>query len=64
MPFDQDSLEVQGNPVLVVDGVESYTVANVAAYSIADNGTLGTNGTVAVLALLSRRRGPAEFPQI
>ena len=40
VPSDQDSLEVQGNPVLMVDGVESYTVANVAAYSIADNGTL------------------------
>ena len=37
--FDPDSLEVRGAPVLVVDGVQSFS-GGVAAYTVADNGTL------------------------
>ena len=39
VPFDPDRLEVRGDPVLVVDGVQSFS-SGVAAYTVADNGTL------------------------
>ena len=40
VPFDPDRLAVEGTPVVVVDGVASYTVVNAAAYALAANGTL------------------------
>ena len=39
VPFDPDRLEVRGDPVLVVEGVQSFN-SGVAAYTVADNGTL------------------------
>ena len=38
--FDLDSLEVSGNPVVVLEGVASISMANLASYSLASNGTL------------------------
>ena len=40
VPFDPDRLEVEGSPVLVVEGVSSHGFGEMAAYSLAHNGTL------------------------
>jgi hypothetical protein len=39
-PFDQDRLEVSGDPVVVLDSVAAQPATETAIYSLADNGTL------------------------
>ena len=40
VPFDPDRLEVEGTPVVVVDGVASFSGAEAGAYGLAETGTL------------------------
>ena len=40
VPFDPDRLAVEGAPVVVVDGVASFTAVEAGAYTLAENGTL------------------------
>jgi len=56
VPFDPDRLKVRGDPVLVVDGVQSFS-SGVAAYTVADNGTLvylPVDATTSTLGWVSR----------
>ena len=56
--FDPDRLEVEGDPVLMVEGVASFSAVNVGAYALADNGTLvyrpGRASTTSTLGWVNR----------
>ena len=61
VPFDPDRLVVEGSPVVVVEGVASFSVAEVGAYALADNGTLiyrpGATATTSTLGWVDRKGG-------
>ena len=40
VPFDPVRLEMRGDPVPVVEGVDSFAAGGAGAYTVADNGTL------------------------
>jgi serine/threonine-protein kinase len=63
VPFDADRLEVLGDPQVVVEGVASYTQADVGAYSVSTDGTLaylpGSDGRT--LVWVDRQGQPTPF---
>ena len=40
VPFDPDRFVIEGDPVVVVEGVGSGSLTNIGAYAVSDNGTL------------------------
>ena len=64
VPFDPDSLEVGGDPVVVVEGVASLALPNLAAYTLAGNGTLAFlpgGGVARTLVWVNRQGQPTPF---